>query len=254
MKRIVTLSGLTAIVALVSFLAPRLGSIRSQEPLRKPFTATIVERQYDPQGREIYSEYALDAVRGDGSEVRMFRRHLPNQELFEPKWVLDLNAKRRVSVDPSTVSITTYLLSASVAAEYQAGDSSCVRAAENSSTARSVIMGMQVVRVTEDTPHGLNAVDHAERWLAPQLGCFPLKEIFTFGLVPAGAAQRSVREVLFITEGEPAASLFEIPGSYAERSPSQVSAEWTRRFPGHPAMSDESSAAADQAYQAAQRN
>jgi hypothetical protein len=86
--------------------------------------------------------------------------------------------------------------------------------------------------------------------MAPALGCFELQEIWTLG--PAdGPKHRLTRQAVYVMEGDPPPTLFEIPATYPERAPSEVAAEFVRRFPEHqPPFSSETAHAMDEVYRA----
>lgn len=246
MKRIILVGLATALVAAVSFFSALPKAVKSEELSQKAFTVAIVENQFDLQGREVYSEYVLGAVRSDGSEVRVSRRKLPDGQWFQPKWVLDLSLRKRVSVEPATGSILTYPLSDKAVAEYRAPRASCGKI---SLAEPSQLLGQRVVHMREDAAPD----SYVDRWLAPALNCFPLRETFTFTSGPPTATRRIVRQALFLIPGEPARSLFQIPASYVERSPSEMAAEFARRFPGHDAMSTKSAQRLDDIYRTARQ-
>ncbi len=240
MQRVMRLIALTLLVFIAGFFSARQVRVRSQELGRKPFTAMVVERQYDGSGRQIVLEEIVSAVRSDGSQVRMFHRQLPDGSWFQPKWVLLVPAGVRISVDPATESIVTYHLPSRPAAP----SSTC---GVSPDAPRSSWLGYAVVvdDVRVKPPEMLSD----KHWLAPNLGCFPLRDEISYAPGPAGAATKMVREAVFVIPGDPSPSLFEIPASYRERSPSELAAEFARRFPGHQAWRSGSSSVLDQAYQ-----
>ena len=111
---------------------------------------------------------------------------------------------------------------------------------------KSRMLGYEVVRVEEDMP-ALGS--HYDAWLAPALDCFALRETVT------RHKAYSVADTLTIIKGNPSPALFAIPAYYTERSPSEVGAEFARRFPERPPVFPASTAAKlDQAYQLVQSN
>jgi hypothetical protein len=71
-----------------------------------------------------------------------------------------------------------------------------------------------------------------ESWRAPALNCYPLREKLFLGDGNEKIVTH-VREVISVMPGEPDATLFQIPAGWTERSPSQVYAEFERRYPAY---------------------
>jgi hypothetical protein len=66
-----------------------------------------------------------------------------------------------------------------------------------------------------------------ERWLALQLDCFPLKEIYS-----SKGQIRTTREATSIILGEPDPLLFDVPSSnWVERPPSEMTTELKKKYP-----------------------
>jgi hypothetical protein len=74
--------------------------------------------------------------------------------------------------------------------------------------------------------------DLDDEWIAPELACFAMKDIFT-----AGDGPWNRKTVVSLKEGEPSSSLFEIPPDFVERSPDQLNALWKSTF-GAPFLPD----------------
>lgn len=250
MKRVLFLALATLVVGTLTFTGVRRVQSQTQKSGVKAFTAVVLEKRYAGTGEEGYSSTNLYAIRSDGSNVHVARVQMPNQEWVEMKSVLDVVAQKRVSVDPVSESLTTYPLSAGAAAEFGRAKTRCT---DESSEAGEKLLGYETVKVRKEIRTGAGLVFRGEEWQAPGLNCFRLRETATLGPLE-GAASRTTREVLFVIEGEPAASLFEIPSTYAERSPAQVYAEWERRFPGHRPAPADTTNKLDEVYHARQRS
>jgi hypothetical protein len=234
---------LTAVAAIASFTVARSLPVYAQT--RKPFTAVMVEKQYpgdseQPTRTDVY----LRAFRGDGSQVTVKRGQSPRQEWKETKAILDLTGRKRVSVDQFTESLTTYPLTAGDVTYYSSWPKS--ECTGRPQLPQSTLLGYEVRKVEKQLGSGT----HLELLMAPALNCFELQETLTLG--SAGAPNhRITRQALYVIEGEPPAALFEIPASYTERAPSEVAAEFVRRYPEHkPPFSDEAARGMDEAYQA----
>ena len=59
-------------------------------------------------------------------------------------------------------------------------------------------------------------------------------------------------DVLFVVEGDPPASLFQIPSHYTERTPSKAAAGYARRFPGHSIFPERTAKLLDNVYSTSQ--
>ena len=236
---------LTAGAAIASFTVVRSFRLLGEAPTRKPFTAVMVEKQYpgesdQPTRTEVY----LRAFRSDGSRVTVRRRESPRHEWKEVRAILDLTGGKRVSVDQFTESLTTIPLSAGGVSFYRSWPKSeCTGRPE---LPQSTVLGYEARKVQKQLGGGTRL----ELQMAPALDCFELEENWTFD-PPGGPKYRGTRQALYVIEGEPPPALFEIPASYVERAPSQVAAEFVRRFPEHqPPFSDETAQRGDDMYRA----
>jgi hypothetical protein len=242
--RLVIFVLLSVATAIASFTFVRSLSMHGQASTRKPFTAVLVEKQYpndseQPTRTEVY----LRAFRADGSQVTVKRGQSPHQEWKETKTIMDLPGSKRVAVDQFTESFTTYPLTAGDVGHYRSWPKSeCTSRPE---LPQSTLLGYEVRKVQKQLGSGT----HLELLMAPALDCFELQEAWSVGPA-AGPKHRVTRQALYVIEGEPPAALFEIPAGYAERAPSEVSAEFVRRFPEHqPPFSSETAQGMDEVYQ-----
>ncbi len=219
---------------LAAFLVARRLQLRSSTSDPSPLTATIIEERYSPGSTQpSYVEYSLSAVRSDGSWAVISRRQAPDGRWVEMKLVTSLASGTRITVDPTTESLVTFKLSKGAASFFQSQRVACGKVPNPQ---RSTLLGYDVVELTEPfgPPEGTDTVT---RWLAPSLGCFPLKEVYDIA-AEGGGRWKTVRQALFVIPGEPSADLFNIPGNYTERSPSELNAEFKRRYPGQHAFPD----------------
>ena len=235
---------LTAGAAMASFTVARSLRMLGQGPTRKPFTAVMVEKQYpgesdQPTRTEVY----LRAFRADGSQVTVKRGQSPHQEWKETKTILDLSGRKRVAVDQFTGSMTTYPLTEGGVGFYESWPKSECTGRPN--LPRSTLLGYEVRKVQKE----LGAGTLLELLMAPALDCFEVQENWSVG--PGnGPKHRVTRQALYVIEGDPPAALFEIPATYVERAPSEVAAEFARRYPEQQLFSHETAQAMDEAYQA----
>jgi hypothetical protein len=207
---------------------------RAQSRFWVPFEAVVVEKQYQ---KGVVAPYRIEdfdyARRSDGSWVEDVKKQImPNGGWGDERIVMDYSTGKRVSIDPSTESVTSYQSSAKAIAQLSAPPIAC----SNDPNAKHVeVLGYDTVVVERILPGPTPNFGKVTDWEAPQLNCFPLQET---AAIDGGEWSRT-REALLVKEGDPPTELFEIPVSYVERAPSAVMAERARRFP------------ADQAAQAA---
>lgn len=193
---------------------------------QQPFTVTVKQIVYDPAGGVHKSETVVLAHRRDSSSVNTRSINRPDGSgVAEQRYVTDLAGGEEFMVDGLTESLTTTPLPANAIAFHKKP-----RECTNTSLGKEVVLGYDVSRSV--TQHGgPGDIVRVEKWLAPALNCFPLKTSFLQGKSEADLRLVNAREALQVTVGEPAASLFEKPAGYVERSPSQRTAEYHRRFP-----------------------
>lgn len=214
--RVILLAGATA-------LAWSLGAVASgawRAPASTPgnpvaFTAEFVVKTYDAANRELSSSWDLLARRGDGSVV-MMRKNV-NNESAEIRRIWNIRERRSISVDPLTRSLLTSDLSAPEIAYLAAPGANCREHNPHLKPTgeRAQILGFDTVHLSGQPPGADFRVD---RWSAPALNCFVMREELT------SPAFRQVRSTLEVRLGEPDPSLFEIPAGYVERPPSEIMA------------------------------
>jgi hypothetical protein len=228
MKRIALLVVLSTVVAGISFFAGRAHKLKGQATVRKPFTATIVEQRYS-QGTVSAdwpgTEMIMYSVRSDGSTAEIMRRQDPNKNWVNMKVITDAGSAKRMSLDPTTRSITTYSLPQS---SFSLAEPSTCRTGTGAQ--HSTILGYDVVKVEEKANSMPGDTSSYESWRAPALDCFPMYESAS-PTADLNGPTRTTRQVVFLIEGEPASSLFSIPADYTERSPSAAMKEFQRLFP-----------------------
>jgi hypothetical protein len=221
--------------------------LRAQMVTRRPFTAVIVEKEYRGDSNEPSRTYVyLRAFKADGSQVTVKGGRSPDKSggWKQTRGIVDLTSRRAVTVDEFTESLIGYPLSDGDTTFYRSWPKSeCTGHPE---LERSTYLGYEVRKAEKELGEGT----HLELLMAPALDCFALQESWT--LPPAdGVKHRASREAVYIMEGEPAAALFNIPTTYVERTPSQVAAEFARRYPEHgPPFPGKTSQLLDNTYRA----
>lgn len=224
-------------VTVVGILTVAVGLRTHAQPIaRTPFTASLHETFYQyPTGEQVKTRDLAVAVAATG--LRIEARHLVNPagQGVEQRIIMDPVRRSRVVVDGLTESLTT--------TPYTSRPVTCTN---DATSKHSTILGYDVVESIE-VRNQSGETWRTESWTAPALDCFPLRETTYIGKTGGSAVLTSVREATGVVMGQPAASLFEIPAGYTERAPSQVLAEFNRRYPDRtmPAMGLEHS---DQAY------
>ena len=202
-------------------------ALRAQQTRQfKPFTALVSESRFGSNGQKTYEETFTYAVRGDGSSARVVRREVHKGVAFEMRELVDIAKKTRTVVDEASESKTSYALS----------DGYVSRVSPTcevpSGAVVSTVLGYQTYRLIEDTRFPPNLIKSAERWVAPELNCFALRQRVCKVHVEGAVAPCNTREATSIVAGEPDTALFEVPSKYVERSPSQRHQELMKRFPG----------------------
>lgn len=179
-----------------------------------------------PTGEQVHTYHSTYARRADGSSVEIRRIVDPDGNVREQRKIIDLVQKRQLLVDGLTESVTTYPLTGPEMAALTQEPACAARGAE-----RAELLGLKAVRAEENvkTPKGTEL--RIEKWLAPGLGCLPLRErVFT---AHAGGPFQLAweQEVTSFERSDPPAEWFEVPAGYIERAPSAVLGEFDRRFP-----------------------
>jgi len=229
------------------FEVTRAVRLKAMQFRRTPLTALMTEENYPPGwARADYVGYAVRAVRSDGSEVTVLRKEAPDGRPVDMKVILDIPSRRRVSVDPSTQSMSSFPLPERHVATYLSKP--VMDCMEKPGAEHTTLLGYDALKTRE--PGGPpESQDLIETWMAPALGCFPLREEYTYPAATlGGGALRVVKQAVFVIPGEPSASLYEIPSTYTERSPGEVNAEFERRFPGRHAFPEKTVRILDQRY------
>lgn len=194
------------------------------------FTATRRDVAYDQSGAQKLDQTIILAVRGDGSTVRSVTVMKPGgRGLAEQRTVTDLHRGAEISVSGVTESLTTFPLSPKVVLRLKARAVNGCQNVDRSD--KSTILGYNVFRFTYNSKLFDNSIMKTEEWVAPDLNCMPLKAVVRVGKSEAEMRLSNVEEVTEIKMGEPDASLFAIPPSYTELTPSQVTEEFNRRYP-----------------------
>lgn len=227
-SRLAMLTLLMITTACLSFLA--IDRIMSA-PIRVAYTVTFQEWLYDRSGKLVLTQTGQHAQRADGSTVRARNIPRPDRTGFViQRAIFDLVRAEEIAIDPLTESITTTPLRRDNVEFYRKRAAATKCTAEDP-VVRNTMLGYEVVRDVQNIGSHTGPIMRKEVWRSPALGCLPLKETLSLGRTEADVSAATIREVLKVEEGEPAAALFELPDGYVERSPSARSEELQKRYP-----------------------
>lgn len=196
---------------------------------KTPFIAQQVTRMFDRDGVQRHMIVSVVAQREDGSWVED-RLTGDLQPTGGRKIVFDVSAGTRTSVFSSVKAKTTYKLTAEEIARATGSDTGCMNSMEDlgflktqpERTEHTTFLGIPVVKVLMEGVLPGGAERTLERWLAPSLNCYPLKEVSTRKAQGQAAGARTVTEVLSVKRISPPAALFSIDAGLVEKQPSQV--------------------------------
>ncbi len=196
------------------------------------FNAIQREIIYKIPSAEIYHIQTSEFSRKtDGSEVDIRARSMPTGEVKAVKIIVDVASGHRTVVDGTTESVTTYVSEPYVSHRLRML-SACVT--EPSAQQGDNILGYNTVITIRQTSLPYGGKIKVEAWMAPKLGCFPLRQKTYVVDVDGVAVLSNEREVLSVKEGDPPPDNFTVPRNFTERSPSGVMAEYNRRYPDSP--------------------
>lgn len=192
-----------------------------------PFTATLMSRTFDSQGKLKTTQVYRVAERADGSRAEV--RDLLNQESVGTRVVVDMDSRTRTAIDPITESKTTYQLRPDeIEFRKRVHGGFC---ASQEPRKRRVILGHEAYLVTTNRKSvqsdGSSVLTRVDSWHAPGLGCFVMAKS-AYMIIGGVVVSKTDAEVTSITLGEPDPGLFKVP-NYTERRPSEVFAELGKR-------------------------
>ena len=202
---------------------------------RSAFTARTLTIYNNPDGSEVGRESGVEAYRSDGSWASNLHRHLqiPGRpaESHEVRYILDLPARRRVTIVPFAESKSTMALPDEWGRPLSTRHD-CLSTTEHQSIELSpspgTILGYRVVKKIDTRPID-GALSRYEEWVAPGLNCYQLRAVDIDVTDPTAPVIRTQREVVEIIPGEPDGDLFDIPAGLTERPPEDVEREIARR-------------------------
>jgi hypothetical protein len=217
---------LTAVTAAISFVSVKTVVVSAQA--RVALTTTQQKTTYVRSGAVRSVKTVLRGIRSDGSIAEEWSVAAPgnNTRSALQRRIIDLSNSEEVSIDGLTESTT----SAPIAAQMVNYHRIAPKCAISASSLRGNMLGYEVVRNVVDRKTASRLI-RTEEWLAPALDCLVMKKTISFGKAEADLHISNINEIVEIKIGEPSPALFERPTDYTERSPSQQSAEYAKRYP-----------------------
>jgi hypothetical protein len=168
----------------------------------KPFTAVVVETDYDEALVHPQISVTHTAVRSDGS---VYSKHTASTGLtFGAIWDRGLGRQTRFFPD-ARAKVSTDIES------YQPLPHTQCSPEMLEGPERGEVLGYRVVEYRDK-----DKLSEIRIWVAPDLGCFPLYTEKRLLDSDVRAKPFSVSRVSVLVEGEPDPSLFEVPSNYVE--------------------------------------
>lgn len=227
MKRLARSVAVLIAVVAVSVLIGRAVYSQQNKPRPVPLTAVVRESfARSPETGFGKLEYKVFAVRGDGSSAEARDVQSPDGRVFTQQMIVDLTAGERRVYDGLTGSRTTYRIPEDTLRWMRTARKACTGVSD------AALLGVPVLK---DVSHPAQGNETAEKvtvtaFRAPAWDCLPLKEVRETQREGGPRWTTNLRDVLSVAPGEPEAKWFEIPASAVERSPSEVFAEYARRY------------------------
>jgi len=168
---------------------------------------------------------SMFARRSDGSQLQSFTVLAPDGNSVQTTEITDLQKNQYIFLDSASKTMTTFHQSPGALIKGVEVHQGCPAAASSPSVQKGVFLGHPIAVYRDDAwpAGGADVMITA----ALDLDCYPLKVTESF----AGAFNQT--EVSLVLPGEPPDSLFNPPSDYREVSPTQRSAEYEQRYPGH---------------------
>jgi hypothetical protein len=231
----------------LGFLLTFRQAVHSQEYVWTPFTAQINEEHFTGVAdRTPIVDHISFARRSNGSEATYVTMNSPDKkETGQVGSILDVGRNEEIALDSFTKTVKTFHDTPAEIARIlvvKRCGTDVTRIGE-----RSEMLGHMVVRIRRSNLFNNGITDTADKWVAPDLGCFDLSETYTTSEGPY-----NIKKVTSITIGEPSDEMFVAPSDYVERSPSEHATAYAARFPGSTLYSPEMAKRLDEKYYAHQ--
>lgn len=231
-KRIVVFALLSVSAASLTYLMIKTHPVLAADfhiGEKTPFVAQQVMRMFDGDGVLRHTIVSVVAEREDGSWVED-RLTSDGKPTGGKKIVFDVAAGTRTSINAPVKAKTTYKLAAEEIARATESDAGCANSMQDlgllktqpDRTEHTALLGIPVVKAVWEEALPVGAERTLERWLAPSLDCYPLKEVWTRKPEGQASGARTVTEVLSVKRMSPPAALFSIDAGLVEMQPSEV--------------------------------
>jgi hypothetical protein len=178
----------------------------------KAFTVVTNNRSYlNQKDVEERSGTSTIAVRRDESIARRIKGRWPGPEgWYEIRVVFDTATMHGVSIYPLLKYKMTMPLHDDLVSKSRPSSTCESPGFVHQSSFDTVALGYQVVAMVQDTvdPDGTKVL--LERWRAPMLSCFALREVSEV-TTSDGMVSTEIHESVSVVEGDPDPAMFEIP-------------------------------------------
>lgn len=199
---------------------------------KKAFVAHLRVLQFGNTQKPPHIQNEVFALRSDGSYVRRFETVSPKGEVGWAVDIVDVRSGRYTLLEPFTrTAVTFYRTDDEMQSELRTRVTCSTSSETEKALARAdkvvdKILDREVVQVVERHEGSRRQVT-TERWVAPDLDCFPLRKSEW-----SQTGSHNETEVTKLEVGEPPDSMFEIPAGFIESSPIQAEAAYAALYPG----------------------
>jgi hypothetical protein len=207
-------AGLICLLCGVSVLA--VSTLRGQGTTTSRVPLTVERTQQSFGNAGVLEERVIEAIRSDGSTVKITQHRRADGTLMEIRDIVDLTEGRKVVVASSTQSTTTYTYTDEEIRHMRSRQFSC-----HGQATTDDIMGFSVVEVTTDRIGAPGTYYRDVARHAPDLGCIVLDGQL-IQLEPDGS-ERIVKQtqVVRLSLGDPDPAYFSVPANYRELTPAE---------------------------------
>lgn len=204
----------------------------AETQVQKPFTATSHMKFFDESGVERSSGTVVMYFRSDGSKATSGNGYVAvsgrSSQRFRSRSVVDRAANIHATVLPDYNLISTTRIPRRGDPEFFRWNISAPKHCSilmsaleaDPETERNNILGYEVLK--HDYARGHHTFH--EVWVAPELDCYELRSSVWELDLETGERKHliSTRDVVSVTEGEPAGDRFQLPESFEEAPPSRM--------------------------------
>lgn len=209
-----------------------LSELMSPDEFLQPLTVRAVTHYFERSGQVAFFEHSTYGLFADGSSARILRRMLPTQaadQVNPSRILIDFRRGERVLVDDMSKSKSTFFLAFGEKLRNRNEAKSCLHLDKPH---MDPVLGYDVVKIR--LPHKDRSgkeIGYTESFVAPALNCLVLKSALYRETSGSMLISQTYR-VESVQVGSPPKSLFEVPATYVERSPSKMFKEQDRRAEG----------------------